>query len=133
MTPQLERAAYLTRRQFFSKTAGGIGAAALASLLDRDAFGAEPRRIGGGLPDLPHFAPKAKHVIYLLQNGAPPHVDLFDWKPQMEAWRGKDLPAPGLHLWFPVEEIEDRKSTRLNSSHVSISYAVFCLKKKNKI
>ena len=91
MTPQLERAAYLTRRQFFSKTAGGIGVAALASLLERDALGGEIKRTGG-LPDLPHFAPKAKHVIYLLQNGAPPHVDLFDWKPQMEAWRGKDLP-----------------------------------------
>jgi hypothetical protein len=91
MTPQLERAAYLTRRQFFSKTAGGIGVAALASLLERDARGAEIKRVGG-LPDLPHFAPKAKHVIYLLQNGAPPHVDTFDWKPQMEAWRGKDLP-----------------------------------------
>jgi hypothetical protein len=91
MTPQLERAAYLTRRQFFSKTAGGIGVAALASLLERDARGVEIKRVGG-LPDLPHFAPKAKHVIYLLQNGAPPHVDTFDWKPQMEAWRGKDLP-----------------------------------------
>ena len=96
MNPQTERAAYLTRRQFFSKTAGGIGAAGLASLLEKDSFAAGGDGPGikrvGGLPELPHFAPKAKRVIYLLQNGAPPHVDLFDWKPQMEAWRGKDLP-----------------------------------------
>ena len=92
MSPQFQRAAYLTRRQFFSKSAGGIGIAALASLLGRDASAAAGITGTRGLPDLPHFAPKAKHVIYLLQNGAPPHVDLFDWKPQMEAWRGKDLP-----------------------------------------
>ena len=51
MTPQQERAAYLTRRQFFSKSAVGIGTAALASLLEPSALAA------GGLPGLPHFAP----------------------------------------------------------------------------
>jgi hypothetical protein len=89
MTPQQERAAYLTRRQFFSKSAVGLGTAALASLLNGDLFAA-PSNLPGtksprGLPGLPHFAPKAKRVIYLLQNGAPPHIDMFDWKP----WNGK--------------------------------------------
>ncbi len=97
MNPQTARAAYLTRRQFFSKSAVGIGSAALASLLARDGLaspaGAAAIKRGGGWPDLPHFAPKAKHVIYLLQNGAPPHLDTFDYKPQMEAWRGKEIPA----------------------------------------
>ena len=96
MNPQFARSAYLTRRQFFSKTAGGVGVAALGALLEKEAFGAMGDGLGiksrGGLPELPHFAPKAKRVIYLLQNGAPPHVDLFDWKPQMEAWRGKEMP-----------------------------------------
>ncbi len=86
MTPQQERAAYLTRRQFFSKSAVGIGTAALASLLEPSALAA------GGLPGLPHFAPKAKRVIYLLQNGGPPHVDMFDYKPELEKWRGKEIP-----------------------------------------
>lgn len=58
MTPQQERAAYLTRRQFFSKSAVGIGAAALASLLEPQALAA------GGLPGIPHFAPKAKRVAW---------------------------------------------------------------------
>ncbi len=96
MTPQQARAAHLTRRQFFSKSATGIGGLALASLLPRDLSaalteGGKPR--GGGLDGLPHFAPKAKRVIYLLQNGAPPHIDTFDWKPEMEKMRGQEIPA----------------------------------------
>ena len=90
MSPQTERSAFLTRRQFFSKTAVGIGTAALASLLDRDLRAGS---ITGGLAGLPHFAPKAKRVIYLLQNGAPPHLDTFDWKPGMEKFRGQEIPA----------------------------------------
>jgi hypothetical protein len=88
MDPQQLRNALFTRRQFFGRSAAGIGMAALASLLDRDLRGASV----GGLPGLPHFAPKAKRVIYLFQNGAPSHVDLFDYKPKMEAWRGKEIP-----------------------------------------
>src|SRR5438309_108744 len=88
---QRDRAAFLTRRQFFSKSATGIGAAALASLLKPQTFAA-PVPGTGGLPGVPHFAPKAKRVIYLLQNGAPPHVDMFDFKPELEKWRGKEIP-----------------------------------------
>src|SRR5947209_884846 len=100
MNPQQERAAYLTRRQFFARSATGLGTAALASLLNKDALGAESLRNAqsalrnrvGGLPELPHFAPKAKRVIYLLQNGAPPHVDMFDYKPGLEKLRGTEIP-----------------------------------------
>ena len=46
----------------------------------------------GGLPDLPHFAPKAKRVIYLFQSGGPSQLELFDHKPQLEKLRGQDLP-----------------------------------------
>jgi hypothetical protein len=96
MNPETARAAYLTRRQFFSKSAVGIGTAALGSLLARSGLASVPGVEGkpriGGLSHLPHDAPKAKHVIYLLQNGAPPHLDTFDYKPQMEEWRGKEIP-----------------------------------------
>ncbi|MEC8988353.1 MAG: twin-arginine translocation signal domain-containing protein, partial [Verrucomicrobiota bacterium] len=75
----------LTRREFLGRGATGIGAAALASLLGQ--------RLGqaadGGLPGFPQFAPKAKRVIYLTQSGAPSHTDLFDYKPGLQAWRGK--------------------------------------------
>jgi hypothetical protein len=96
MNPLREHQAFLTRRQFFGRSAAGLGTAALATLLDRDlgareAKESQPRRFGR-LPGLPHFAPKAKRVIYLLQNGAPSHVDLFDYKPKMEEWRGREIP-----------------------------------------
>jgi hypothetical protein len=45
-----------------------------------------------GLSGLPHFAPKAKRVIYLFQNGAPTHVDLFDYKPKIKEMHGKPVP-----------------------------------------
>jgi len=61
---------------------------ALGSLLERDGFAAQKPEFAG----LPHFAPKAKRVIYLLMNGGPPHLDMFDYKPQMEKWRGKEIP-----------------------------------------
>jgi len=79
----------ITRRAFFERGAQGLGAAALATLLAEGGNAAED---GGGLAGLPHHRPKAKHVIYLLQNGGPPHLDTFDYKPQMEKFRGQDLP-----------------------------------------
>ncbi len=80
-----------TRRVFFAKSAAGIGTAALGSLLGANSlFGQNAR--DNGLPDLPHFGPKAKRVIYLLQNGAPSHVDLFDWKPKLRQWHGRQIP-----------------------------------------
>src|SRR5690349_19314582 len=92
MSPLLEAKAHLTRRAFFSRSVTGIGTAALASLLNRDLFGAALRHGVPGLPELPHFAPKAKRVIYLFQNGAPSHVDLFDYKPMLKQWHGKQIP-----------------------------------------
>ena len=74
----------LTRRQFFGRSAVGIGTAALAALLERDVRGATAP---------PTYAPKAKRVIYLFQNGAPSHVDLFDYKPKLQEWHGREIPA----------------------------------------
>jgi len=96
----MERAAYLTRRQFFARNAFGLGTAALSSLLNRDLSAAVTNLVADapakgsrmGLPELPHYAPKAKRVIYMLQNGAPPHLDMFDNKPGLEALRGKEIP-----------------------------------------
>src|SRR5437667_8328839 len=85
--PIQEARLLLTRRHFFNLSSTGLGAAALASLLSRDL-----RAAAGGLPGLPHFVPKAKRVIYLFQHGAPSQLDLFDYKPQLQAQHGKDLP-----------------------------------------
>ena len=95
MHPLLQQQLHVNRREFFGRSACGLGTAALASLLARDGTSAEappatPSR--GGLPGLPHFAPKAKRVIYLFQNGAPTHVDLFDYKPKLKELHGQPVP-----------------------------------------
>lgn len=74
-----------TRRHFFGKGAYGLGVAALANLLGEDLSAA-------GLSALPHFAPRAKRVVYLFQSGAPSQLDILDYKPQLERLRGTDLP-----------------------------------------
>ena len=84
---KLHAAQLLTRRAIFGKTATGLGTAALATLLGRESDAAVP-----GLATLPHFAPKAKRVIYLFQNGAPTHVDIFDWKPALRHMHGTPVP-----------------------------------------
>ncbi len=92
MHPFLEHQLNLTRRQFFGRTGLGLGTAALATLLHGDKAAADGPANIGGLRGLPHFAPKARRVIYLMQGGAPSHVDLFDYKPGLAARRGQLLP-----------------------------------------
>ena len=83
MDPLLEHQRLITRRQFFGRTACGLGSAALASLLSSDGFAQTVA---------PHFAPKAKRVIYLFMDGAPTHVDLFDYKPKLQELHGTPIP-----------------------------------------
>lgn len=70
----------LTRRAFLGRSAGSLGALALSRLL------------GGDESVLPHFAPRAKRVVYLFQSGGPSHIDLFDYKPVMRELHGQELP-----------------------------------------
>jgi hypothetical protein len=81
----------LTRRHFFGLASTGLGAAALASLLTPRLFAGAGQK--PGLPELPHFAPKAKSVIFLHQSGGPSQLDLFDPKPGLAKLRGTEMPA----------------------------------------
>ena len=90
---QREQRFAITRRTFLQRSAGGIGLAALGSLLNGKTFAAASQSSTGGLPGFPNFAPKAKRIIYLFQSGAPSQMDLFDPKPQLAEKRGEDLPA----------------------------------------
>ncbi|WP_316814527.1 DUF1501 domain-containing protein [Pedobacter nyackensis] len=80
------------RRRFLSKLSLGLGSVALGSLLIPDLF-------TGGMdestlpPGIPEFAPKAKRVIYLFQNGAPSQLESFDYKPKLREMMGQELPA----------------------------------------
>jgi hypothetical protein len=92
MNPIHEHMQAMTRRHFFGRSALGLGAAALASLLPQRAAAAHATSPTGGLPGLPHFAPKAKRAIYLFMNGGPSQMDLLDYKPRMNDLFDKDLP-----------------------------------------
>jgi hypothetical protein len=84
-------------RRTFLKRTGGLGMVALLGILKAEGFtvaptGDEHKRIGG-LPELPHFKPKANRVIYLFQSGAPSQMELYDPKPKLTEKRGEELPA----------------------------------------
>ena len=85
-----------TRREFIWQAGGGFGAAALASMLSADGFfdsaaAAESTYKNPLAPKPPHFAPKAKSVIFLFMYGGPSHIDTFDRKPKMTGMDGKTV------------------------------------------
>jgi len=92
MNPQIEQLQRLTRRHFLGKSAHGVGALALSSLLGRTLGAAAPATANPMAPRLPHFAARAKRVIYLHLTGSPPHLDLFDYKPELVKRNGQDCP-----------------------------------------
>lgn len=90
-----EQVKTLTRRHFLSRCgAASVGTLGLLSLLNRKLFAsnAAATREDSLSPKPPHFAPKAKNVIYLNMLGAPSQIDLFDYKPEHQKFDGKDIP-----------------------------------------
>src|SRR5687768_14606056 len=90
----------VTRRDFLSNAMFGIGAIAVADLLNRDgrlmaaaADGAGAGAAGPIARPSPHYAAQAKHVIHLYLGGGLSHIDSFDYKPELEKYHDKDLPA----------------------------------------
>jgi hypothetical protein len=85
MQPLDDYRTWMTRRHFFGRTGTALGGAALASLLHGEAQAA-------GSLGVPHFLPRAKHVIYLFQSGGPSQIELFDRKPRLRELHGSELP-----------------------------------------
>lgn len=79
--------ARISRRDMLRRSSAGFGSLALAGLL-----GSESQAAGTSLAQQPHFAPKAKRVIFLFMHGGPSHMDTFDYKPQLQKDSGKPLP-----------------------------------------
>ena len=104
-----------TRRDFLLRTGGGAGALAFASLLADDARAQNFRQnrvIDPMRPlasRLPHFAPRAKRVLWLFQYGAPPSMDLFDYKPDLFKLSGKPVPDS-------IRNVKDKVGGVFNSS-----------------
>jgi hypothetical protein len=93
----------VTRRWFFEQCGVGLGAMALQSLLGSSGALAAPTGPADPLaPRQSHHTAKAKHVIFLFQAGAPSHLDLFDYKPQLEKYNGQLPPAELLKGNWPL-------------------------------
>ncbi|WP_152267054.1 DUF1501 domain-containing protein [Agriterribacter humi] len=88
----LQHGLNINRRKFLSRMSIGLGSAALGSLLIPGLFEGSAEEEAGFIPGIPHFAPKAKRVIYLFQNGAPSQLETFDYKPTLNKMMGQDLP-----------------------------------------
>ncbi|MDP6502052.1 MAG: DUF1501 domain-containing protein [Planctomycetota bacterium] len=88
MNPKLENLQLKTRRHFLQNCKIGLGSMALSSLLHRDAS-AEVNPLA---PRAPHFHGSAKRVIYLHLTGSPPHLDMYDYKPELQKFDGKPCP-----------------------------------------
>src|SRR5687767_15113262 len=86
----------MNRRDFLGRFGLGLGGVALMGLLHRDAHAAPPATPPPnpfkGILDKPHFAPRAKRIIYLFMAGGPSPLDLFDHKPLLNTRNGEDLP-----------------------------------------
>lgn len=88
----LEQGLNHNRRKFLSRLSLGIGSVALGSLLIPDLLSGKEGAEDALMRALPHFAPKAKRIIYLFQNGAPSQLETFDYKPLLTKNFGQELP-----------------------------------------
>ncbi|HKS38128.1 MAG TPA: DUF1501 domain-containing protein, partial [Verrucomicrobiae bacterium] len=100
---------HVTRRWFFKECGVGLGAIALGQLLRESGFAAPAKVTATGplAPRQPHHAPRAKRVIYLFMAGAPSHLELFDYKPQLAKFDGT-LP--------PADLVKDYRAAFINPS-----------------
>ena len=100
----------LTRRHFFSRCGLGLGSLALASLLnEQKLLGAAPAALPNPMaPKQPHFAPRAKSIIYLFMAGGPSQLELFDYKPKLIELNGQPIPQ---------SYIEGKRFAFMGSSH----------------
>src|SRR5262245_24500375 len=97
---------YPSRRTFLSRAGGGFGMLALAGLLDGEGLLAKPAAATNPLaPRLPHFAGKAKSVIWLFMNGGQSQVDTWDYKPELEKRDGQELKGFDNATGFFVDQV----------------------------
>jgi hypothetical protein len=82
-----------SRREFLKTGSNGFGYLAFAALAQQQMLRANTQSAGPLAPKAPHFAQRAKHVIFLCMQGAPSHVDTFDYKPKLVADAGKPAPS----------------------------------------
>src|SRR5262245_55576185 len=124
MDPLHEHQLRLTRRAFLGRTSLGLGSVALSWLLGRNPARAgdaapEERNAVGGLRSLPHFAPKAKRVIFLYMSGGPSHLETFDHKPKLAAMHDKPMPE-SFTKGQPIAQLQGAKLNCLGPQHAFV-------------
>ena len=82
----------ILRRSFLQASGVALGHTALAHLMNQDAQASTRAFDASPLPDLPHFAARAKHVIFLCMAGGPSHLETFDFKPKLAEMDGQPMP-----------------------------------------
>lgn len=92
MDPLFQNQLLQTRRQFFGSTGIRLGSLALAQLLGNASAATNSNRVQPSLPNLPHFTPKAKSIIYIHMSGGPSQLDLWDYKPDLQKYYDQELP-----------------------------------------
>ena len=90
-----QEALSVSRRWFMQECGIGMGALAMNALLAKDGYATNAQANNPLAPKKPHFAPKAKNIIYLFMGGAPSHLEMFDYKPELAKFNGT-LPPPEL-------------------------------------
>jgi hypothetical protein len=112
MTPIHDLHRQLSRRSFLGRSGAGMGALALASLLDpnllRAADGPAHAEPGKGVVNPLHFPRKAKRVIYLYMAGGPSHLETFDYKPKLAEMHGKPMPE-SFTKGQPIAQLQGQK------------------------
>lgn len=117
-----------TRRDFFRKALGGLGAIGIANVMAQEGRTADTNGANPLAPRKPHFGGKAKNIIFLFQEGGPSQIDLYDPKPALQKWHGTPLPSSmtkDLTLAFVKPDAKvlgsDRKFIRHGKSGVEYS------------
>jgi hypothetical protein len=109
----------LNRRAFLGRTAGGLGTAALATLLNRDtahAAAADPTAQWRGVVNPPHFPPQARRIIWLYMAGGPSHLETFDYKPKLAEMNGQAMPE-SFTKGQPIAQLQGQQLKCLAPQH----------------
>jgi len=97
-----------TRREFLGQTSRGLGALALANLLNPAALASPAPGPWRGITNPPHIQPRAKRVIYLCMAGGPSHLESFDYKPELARLDGEPMPD-SFTKGQPIAQLQGRR------------------------
>src|SRR4051812_24518455 len=106
----------LTRRAFLGRSSAGLGALALAGLLQRDGEASTQSQRWSGVVNPPHLAPRARRIIWLYMAGGASHLETFDHKPRLARMNGQPMPE-SFTQGQPIAQLQGQRLTCLAPQH----------------